>query len=273
MGIATKAMWSQHPADRVIIFVHGFGGDPDTTWPDFPSLLRRAPEVAGNDILFYGYDGFTTQATNSGVRLFDMLDNFLSDPATIVNQTIPSNRTRAPFRYSTVVIVAHSLGAVVTRLALLKAHRRVLGGKSHPWLKTVRLVLLAPAHSGAYAADVATKFLEGLDWWVAKVAAALTQLYIPLLTDLRQDSPLIASLASDTAAALAGLPAGTPTGYLQAESVVWADPDKVVWNNVFCKDADENLAYGLDHFSVSKPRLPNHPAFAALMAVLRGPHE
>ena len=67
-GIMTRAHWARQPATRVIIFVHGFGGDPINTWANFPEVLRGIDDLADCDFVFYGYDGLTDQANNAAAK-------------------------------------------------------------------------------------------------------------------------------------------------------------------------------------------------------------
>lgn len=42
---------------KAIVFIHGFSGDPVTTWSDFPDSISRYSDFKGCDIFFYaGYE-------------------------------------------------------------------------------------------------------------------------------------------------------------------------------------------------------------------------
>ncbi len=265
-GRMTRAHWARSRATRAVVFVHGFGGDPVDTWVDFPTVLRGAAKLADCDLLFYGYDGLTTQANNSAAKFHDFLDRYLSNPAAVINTRHPVNVARPPFSYRTVVIAAHSLGAVVTRRALLRAHRaRDRSAAASPWLPTVRIVLFAPAHNGAYAAEIAKSFLMSQGWWVAKVLGALGQLDVPLLNDLERRSELIANLRADTTSAAAN---ATADNHLVAKRVLWAENELVVYNDEFFRDPEGDLQYGTNHFSVCKPDGFGHAAAQAVLEQL-----
>src|SRR5260370_23024341 len=170
-GRGTMAHWTCKPADRLVVCVHGFGGSASGTWPDFPALLPQAAALTTRDLIFYGYDGRFTQENSSAISFYDFLEQFLANPVAVVNRTQPPTAPdRVNFVYSRVMIVAHSLGAIVTRRALLHAHQVQLRGSVITWLSTVRMFFFAPAHAGAYAAGVVHSFLTSQSWWLAKIA-------------------------------------------------------------------------------------------------------
>jgi pimeloyl-ACP methyl ester carboxylesterase len=154
-GRRTRAHWSRQTATRLVIFVHGFGGDPIDTWTQFPTVLRSEPKLADCDFIFYGYDGLTTQANTSAALFDDFLRHYLANPADVINSWHPINFARPAFSYAKIVIAAHSLGAVVARRALLRIDRvRTRDQHVAPWLSRLRIVLYAPAHHGAYSAEI-----------------------------------------------------------------------------------------------------------------------
>lgn len=253
-GKNTIAHWSIRPATRLVIFVHGFGGDSVGTWPHFPRLLPR-PDLTF-DYLFYGYDGKFTQANSSALVFYKFLDEFLRAPATLVNQTIPTRARRARFTYDRVVIAAHSLGAFVARRAILHAHSIQARGTNIPWLPTIRLVLFAPAHNGAYAAELASAFIVDQPWYLGKLVGYFAKYRSPLLRDLMPDSPVLTSLHREMAqlAAADGIPA-----YVRAQRVLLADDERVVINAPFFDDEPPD-SLPTDHFGVCKPNDAAHKA-------------
>jgi pimeloyl-ACP methyl ester carboxylesterase len=265
-GRQTRAHWSREPAKRLVLFVHGFGGDPIGTWTDFPVVLRSIPKLADCDFIFFGYDGLTTQANTSATILDDFLTRYLLDPAAVINARQPVKHGRKTFAYERIVIAAHSLGAVVARRALLQAEQeREVDDQANGWLTTIRLVLFAPAHRGAYAAEIANNYLMTQDWWVSKIVAAIGQLYVPLLSDLDPKSELIAELLTDTQ--VAARTAATE-GHLIARRVLWAQDEKIVRNGRFYLDTKARVQYGADHFSVCKPDSSVHAAAQAILEQL-----
>jgi|GEM_PF-916109 len=258
-GRKTLAYWHTEAASRLIVFVHGFGGRPDTTWPDFPALLRQKAGLAPFDYVFFGYDGLRKQATNSGKRFLGFLRSFLSDPSALVNATIPSLEKRQPFTYDRVVLVAHSLGAVVTRRALLDAHAL----QRMPWLPTVRLVFFAPAHTGAYAAGLVTEALTDQPWHLAKLAGYYARFQSPLLADLKEGSQVLRALAADTAKITDHV--APPPAYVCAR-VLLAEDEIVVNNTRFGVDpvVPPEDVLPTNHTGICKPRRIDHAALRAV---------
>lgn len=188
------------------------------------------------DLIFYGYDGKFTAANSSALAFFSFLDSFLGAPAQLINRTLARNGPipRIPFEYENITIVAHSLGAVVTRRALLEADQRRAPGKAFPWLDKVKLLLFAPAHLGAYSAEVVLSYLSSQGWWLGNLIGHITLSKSPLITDLVSTSHVITTLETDTQKALAS--AGGKVGHLSAKRVIWALHDDVVKNGRFCQD-------------------------------------
>ena len=79
-------------------------------------------------------------------------------------------------------------------------------------------MLFAPAHSGAYAADIASAYLTSQDWWLGKIAGAAAAYNLPLLEDLKPGSVVLTALDADTKTALQAKP---KAGHLVAHTVVW----------------------------------------------------
>lgn len=241
-GEGTTAQWAVNPTGKAIIFVHGFQGEALDTWTDFPTLLTEDARLTGVDLIFYGYDGLYTQAGVSSLMFLQFLEQLFTAPNSLLGKAL---QPRHNFTYSSVVIAAHSLGAVVTRRALLDAE-----ADGSAWIDKVRLVFFAPAHSGAYAAVLASAYLSSQDWWLGKIAGAAAAYNLPLLEDLKPGSVVLAALDADTRKALQAKP---KAGHLVAHTVVWADDDKVVINHRFGGDPRAKLIRGSDHRRVCKP--------------------
>lgn len=237
----SMARWATQPAGTVVVFVHGFGGGV-STWDEFDELLPLEPRAAGADLVFFTYDGLRAPVLTSAAQLRDMLDELMTSPSRCVNGTLePEDHRPASFAYHKLVLVAHSLGAVVTRKALLDAYR-----VRAPWLDRVELVLFAPAHRGAPVIDVARETLGLFHAAMMTVMKVVTTYSV--LADLEPDSPLLADLRAQTERALS---AGART--LAARHVATAAHDKVVAHLDFVLEDAPAVPLPGSHTSICKP--------------------
>ena len=51
-----EVVFAIQPTRRAVLFIHGFNGNPITTWAQFHQLLPEQLESRGADLYFYGYD-------------------------------------------------------------------------------------------------------------------------------------------------------------------------------------------------------------------------
>jgi pimeloyl-ACP methyl ester carboxylesterase len=239
----TTAFWAEKPNRTLLVFVHGFGGSATETWVDFPSLLSLSEKARRCDCIFYGYDGLRTRAFVSALMLLDFLDRVCTDPATFINATLPGEPPRpATFAFDRIVVVAHSLGAIVSRQALVSAHKA-----PKPWAKNVELVFFAPAHSGSDLPTLVGEVLTGIPY--VKVAAPGGKAYAQVLIDLDPKSQLLAKLKDAVKSALPNAP------NVAAKRVILAENDRVIDPSPFIpEDPDPPvLFYGRGHVDVCKP--------------------
>jgi hypothetical protein len=121
-GVASKAMLAMDPASRrACVFVHGWTGDALETWQGFPGLIRDSVRAEGTDFFFWGYESVKPTAMFSAALLREFLEALLDLPVrSVINPSLFGARTRDEgFRYEQLVICAHSMGAVVSRRAIL----------------------------------------------------------------------------------------------------------------------------------------------------------
>ncbi len=228
----------------MVVFVHGYGGDPVSTWADFDRLSIDQPRLDGYDLLFYDYDGLRSELRASVNLFYDFLLWLFAFPIVAINNSLPKAHERPmPFNYDEVVLVCHSLGAVVVRLALLRATREKKG-----WVGKVRLVLFAPAHKGArvvkLALEVASHF-RFLDFF-----AGGFRFESPLIDQLKQDSVELRELEVETAKELSS----GGNQHLIAHKVCFAEREYIVFNEKFCKDPEGETIRHSTHQTVCKPR-------------------
>lgn len=143
--------WVESPTAIVdICFVHGLGGNRFSTWtsegaePWPKSLLSGA--VPNARILSYGYDAYVLQSgVASGNRLTDHATNFLA--------SLTANREEDNVQQRPIILVAHSLGGLVCKQAIL-----ISDGNSKIHLRNVfkqlkGIIFLGTPHQGSWMAD------------------------------------------------------------------------------------------------------------------------
>ncbi|MEO8575553.1 MAG: alpha/beta fold hydrolase [Gemmatimonadales bacterium] len=247
-----------------VVFVHGFRGNAIETWFDFPFRLPKEQKAADYDLLFYGYDS-REQAPYSARSLNLFLRAVAEDPARqIVNPSLAAGLQKRPdtFRYDHIVIAAHSLGAVVSRLALLGAvspQRDPL-----PWLSKVRLVLFAPAHAGAPAVKLASLVFMGLP--VGSALEALARKRYKSIDDLDPAGQTIPQLRTDIQQFLASAPANVADCH--RAWVTHGSADWVVKAGQYLQDNQFLPMNGAGHFEVCKPTQKDHRPLDFLLGVL-----
>ena len=243
-GRNSEASWAIHPTGDAVVFLHGFGGKAVGTWNDFQALLPKEQACAGHDLIFFGYDGLYTQANASADVVRGFLAELFDEPARLINPTLdPSAHRPDTFAYRSVLLVAHSLGAVVCRRALLNA-----GLENDRWTARTSMVLFAPAHMGATniielgAQAITTIPLLG------PLLASLGKFKFKALQDLEQGCQTLLKLEEDTRAALA---AGA--AHLIARKVLFGRDEGSVDSNRFCDDPPAIWIDDKDHTGVCKP--------------------
>lgn len=223
---------------NLVIFVHGLNGKATGTWDEFPNLIRTYNDFANSDVIFYGYDSLKVQANNNAVKFYNLL-KFVCEHSPNKLGYKRDNVTD-DYKYQRIIVVAHSLGAIVTRRALLCAKN-----ENKVWLPNCRMVLFAPAHKGARIQNLITESLPAF----GKILVGLGLLTIPVLEDLRPTSQTIQNLIADTQAYL-----HQNTGqFTIAHEVVWANNEIVVHNDQFCDDPVATLIDNKTHITICKP--------------------
>ena len=141
--------YRKNGADTAIVFVHGFGGSATNTWGIFPELVAGDPRLKDWDIFNLGYStGLAPDILRriwSGDPSIKELSGFLISQA--LSPTLGG--------YDALVLVAHSMGGLVTQRALLDS-----GGLKN----RVRHVFLFGTPSGGLAkASLARKWKAQLE--------------------------------------------------------------------------------------------------------------
>lgn len=241
-GESSVAYYAKRPPECLIIFVHGLGGSAVYTWDDFNNYVRNYTLFGKADVIFYGYDSKTLQAASNAAVFEEDLQRFVVPP-TKIETALRENVTP----YKRIIFVAHSLGAIVVRRALLFAYEA-----KPDWLKNVKLLLMAPAHLGSHVPERVMQVLPGL----LKVTAHIARHFLPVIEDLQRGSEVIENLKAETKQLL-----NRPNkpGFAIADKVVWSVADRVVINERFCKDPKPITVKDKNHVEVCKPDQNTYP--------------
>jgi pimeloyl-ACP methyl ester carboxylesterase len=232
--------YSKTPNRKAIIFVHGFNGDPISTWSQFNVELFREPRCAQFDIIFFGYEGKAWTLESCAQYFFQFLER-------IFRLDVPDRRSlkfpiRPDFRYEEVIIVAHSMGSVVARRALLLAD-----DEKQPWSRRTKLALFAPAHLGARVVRLLTEAFPGFPLALLN----LLKYKWPPLEELAPGSNYLQELKQDVENAMVRDP---NCKHLSAVRVIHSFGDNVLEykEKQFCSDPKAKWIEG-SHIKMCKP--------------------
>ncbi len=235
-GENSQAFFAYDNPNTLVIFVHGFKGSAIGTWSDFPEAVVNEVDFSKVDFIFYGYSTLEASAAFHAAAFKKFLVKTIEP---VKNNIIPASQGLQERSYSKIILVAHSLGALIVRQAIISACKN-----NYDWLSKVSLLLFAPAHTGARVQKLAKEVLSG---WGALIPSIAKYQY-PVYEDLEPDSQFIKTLIDETKKLLAN-------NYKCniAKKVVWAEKDRVVSQINFCDDPDPELIYNKGHINVCKP--------------------
>lgn len=148
-----------HPNLNAIVdicFVHGLTGNRESTWtadgqsrPWPETLLSKFLDKAR--IITYGYDAYVVRGVTkvaSGNRLIDHATNFLNDLST--DRAIENASSRP------IIFVAHSLGGLVCKEALLLSRNNPEPHLKSLFTSTKAVAFMGTPHTGSWMADWST---------------------------------------------------------------------------------------------------------------------
>ncbi len=252
MANNSYALLTEEPvATRAAIFIHGFWGHPFATWARVQDFIATDDRWKGTDAYFLGYDTVRDDIMLSARCLERAICTiFPQPPEALLKHRLPT-RTQ----YEQLVFVAHSLGGIVLRTALLElikkddAIRRSTATGSPPTEYAracdAEVVLFAPAQGGIRLAG-----LKGLARHTLGLRALVDMFsgLSPSLQEMEPGSPTLQALReytdyyADRYPDLQGMRA----------RIVWAHRDTVVVSLPFRHDISHVLRF-TDHSDVCKP--------------------
>jgi hypothetical protein len=146
-----RVLYDRRDAAVDICFVHGLTGNRDTTWtakgqsqPWPQSLL--APQLQSARILTYGYDAYVVKrSVASSNRLIDHASNLLND--------LTNDRAHRHASDRALIFVAHSLGGLVCKEAILQSRNNPEGHLRNIFECTKGVIFMGTPHMGSWMAD------------------------------------------------------------------------------------------------------------------------
>ena len=223
------------------MFVHGFGGRASATWAGTEVALVADPRVGTCDLAYFGYRSLHSQPELSAGTLRQFLDEAAGASVAWNSLAGRALGTTVARDYDAILVVAHSLGAPVSRRALLDAIR------SHsPWVGKARLQLFAPAHLGAYLHKLRKE--SGLVAGLVASLAAVAKLKILSLDGLEPGSPFLTQLLEDSREELAN----GWDAQVKAQQVIFGDRENVVMTQRFLSDPPHKVWVDQGHCSVCR---------------------
>jgi alpha-beta hydrolase superfamily lysophospholipase len=238
-GVNTQGYFSFEEPTNLIIFVHGFGGNALSTWNNFPEILLFDDHFKNSDIIFYGYDTFKGQAGDHAAELYHFINEAIKP---LTKNILPKLQNLPERTYERIILVAHSLGAVLVRQAQLHGY---IDNKD--WVSKSEIALYAPAHNGAEIISLAMQALPGL----SGLLGIFAKFRFPILTDLdTKDDGILNAIKQQTEK----LQSAGKGDFTKARLVVFSKGDKVVKNVQYLFDKAAEVIPNTTHVSVCKPK-------------------
>lgn len=236
------ANWSTDPGTTAIIFIHGFHGHAIKTWVEFPTYVTTDVRFNKCDFFYYGYDSLGQQIHFSAAEFYQFIDQVYNNNHILFKESIGDSlgRHRQKIYYTNIIIVAHSMGAVITRKALVNAIKKKL-----IWVDKTKMILFAPAHRGA---RVSKLWIDSLPPVINIIANAIS-FKVVTIGELKPNSDTLNDLVASCKEYI-----NTPyEPYVIAKEVVAASHDTIVYTLDFLKDPVPTPLKG-SHTSVCKPK-------------------
>jgi hypothetical protein len=245
--------------DTVVIFVHGFGGKPTSTWRNFQGLVDEYSTEytwwATSDMFFYTYESLHTPIRHNAKLLGDFVES-------VWHGKWKTDSPDSNLTYKDLIFAGHSEGGVVIRRLILDRYeaKKLEVEKANPgahantlkaaitaaldsdFVLASYLRLFAPACSGTNFSSWAG-FLTSFSHLVSAITASSL-----VRNELLPASPVLNTLRTGTEQAHAE--------FREVRSLytrpLFGVPDQIVYSESY--QGEEPLwDEGYDHFTVCKP--------------------
>lgn len=219
-----------------VVFVHGYGGKPDKTWGDFPTLLARSPEFTDRNVYSLGYTTRMAPEIRGGWKDQPRISNAAELFRTVMEYDSRLSHLQGA---NSIAIIAHSMGGLVSQRALADS---VAAGDG--MVDRVSHLIMFGTPSGGL--ERARRF----NWFNRQIG------------DMADDSDFITGLRADWATLFDPPPftlmagAGDEDAFVPAESSL--DPFQM--GNRFVVPGD--------HLSIVKPESPDDLSFRVVAKTL-----
>lgn len=255
------ALLSKAPGiETAVIFVHGFGGKPTSTWRNFQWLVDEYSTKytwwATSDMFFYAYDSLHTPIRHNAKTLGEFVE------CVWFGTWKETGSPDAKVKYKDLIFAGHSEGGVVIRRLILDRYEAIKSGfretdilgdantlkvamksaLASDFVLASYLRLFAPACMGTNFSSL-VGFLTSFSHLVSAITASSL-----VRNELLPESPVLDKLKTGTEQAHAD--------FREVRSLytrpVFGVPDQIVYSESY---QGEELLWdkGYDHFGVCKP--------------------
>jgi pimeloyl-ACP methyl ester carboxylesterase len=246
--------------DTAVIFVHGFGGKPTSTWINFQGLVDEYSGEftwwATSDMFFYAYESLHTPIRNNA----NLLEKFVED-VWHTNWKGNGSPSRAP-KYDSLILAGHSEGGVVIRRLILDRFERIKEAVENASPDADEMALKAAMRPALDADFILGSYLRlfapacrgtnfsswaGLLTSLSHLVSAITASSL-VRNELLPESPVLNALKTGTEQAHARF-RGVRSLYTQP---IFGVPDQIVYSESY-QGESPLWDKGYDHFAVCKP--------------------
>ena len=250
--------------DTAVVFVHGFAGGATSTWSQFHSLVDVYSSEfewwKATDAYFYRYGSISKPVAVNAHGFRSFLDFVFPSPQHSIIDSVRSVPGGA--RYSNLVLVGHSEGAVVIRRALIETYKTLRetlvkfpDSEAKHEIESflvanpvfaATLILFAPAYLGFSGAGWLQLLLH-----LPKISgifnAALN--FSTAYVELQKDSPVLKQVKDDTT------DIAEPYPYMSAfkASPIFGAEDRIVYIGEYGGDNAAQIIDRHNHISICKP--------------------